>query len=56
MNAPTHPFLTKARESLAGAESEFVNARDYQTDGVGQTRAARMLKSTRDFLDVISRK
>jgi len=126
MNAPTQPFLSKARESLAGAESEFVNARynncanrcyyacfqaaihalmqagihpnsdqwghdfvqaqfvgllinrrkiypallrdvlsrgialrqivDYQTDGVGQTRAARMLKSTRDFLDVISRK
>jgi len=126
MNAPTHPFLTKAHESLDGAQSEFANSRynncanrcyyacfqaaihaltqagvrptndqwghdfvqaqfvgllinrrkiypallrdvlsrgialrqiaDYQTDGVGQTRAARMLKSTRDFLDVISRK
>ncbi len=27
MNAPPHPFLTKARESLAGAQSEFANSR-----------------------------
>jgi len=27
MNAPTHPFLTKAHESLDGAQSEFANSR-----------------------------